>query len=305
MKTCDVELEQDSVFLIGGDGVILDARESVCSALGWEHRDVLNRGVGDLLEYGADILLKGLEGAQAGADSMESFMVSTLVRTKNGCVPATAIVKAMPELNCFSVGFEDLPGVENEKTELMTDNANSGFRNLALLGESRGKAMPVEAAAPKMEKSQDEIETVLVTESQERRRLETRVFELTGQLQQLHGQLKTNLESEATCQKRLRECEDALQAADHAKVATEVALCAERKSRETLEGEVARLKAGWAKLEEERKVWQHEWLAKLEGSLVALQASDARLLEEISAREKIQQALRGLQTDFGAQPQRA
>ena len=301
MTTCEPQLARDSVFLIDNAGIILDARQSVCSALGWEHKKVLNRAVTELLEYGGDLLLQGLLDAQASGDAAETFLVSTLVRTGNqGCLPATAVVRQLPELNCFSVAFEDLPAAV-AGVELVTDNANSGFRNSSLLSETSARAaMKVEV---KVQKNPDEAETALLTATQERRRLETRVCELTGQLQQLHGQLKTNLESESLYQKRVRECEEALQAADQAKAAAEVALGEERNSREKLEGDLGQMKSTWARVEEERKLWEQGWLAKLEASLTALQGSDARLADEISARQEIQQGLRGLHAEFSAQAQ--
>src|SRR5207237_240240 len=136
------------------------------------------------------------------------------------------------------------------------------------------------------------------------RRLEARVVSLNDQLQQLHVQLKSNLESESIYHKRVSECEEELARAEETKAAAESALREEEQRLERLEQEFAEAKADHARREEERKSSQQEWLEKLESSLKALQESDARLEKEIASRRAIGVKLQLLQQDFWAQSEK-
>src|SRR5205823_5352290 len=102
-------------------GVIMDARDAACPALGWAREELVNKGMSELLEYGADLLMNQLQELQAGALAESTFSVSTLVRRKDQTTfPATAIVRPMPELDCFVVGFDDLPSDIAPATESVT-----------------------------------------------------------------------------------------------------------------------------------------------------------------------------------------
>src|SRR5213075_1028758 len=101
--------------LVNAEGVVVDAHDHVCSALGWTREEIVNKPMSDLLEYGADLLMDGLTGLQSGTttESAEGFSISALVRRKDESVfPTTAIVRPLPEFNCFAVLFDEL-GAEN------------------------------------------------------------------------------------------------------------------------------------------------------------------------------------------------
>jgi len=172
-----------------------------------------------------------------------------------------------PDLNCFTIGFDDLPSdvsetaplpatseievasvplSENveasaESNDVPQDNLTSApvrlkkrsclsclamfsrrmhvERQQSELQEYIFKRLATNAAEPAQTKSEvsnpvngkDDISAQLETERQERRRLEARVVSLNDQLQQLHVQLKSNLESESIYQRELvnakRACE--------------------------------------------------------------------------------------------------
>src|ERR1051325_6300771 len=110
MNVSDSHADDASVLLINGEGMILDASEATCSALGWPREELVSKGMSELLEYGGDLLITQLSELQAGAMPDAYFSVSTLVRRQDQShFPATAIVRPMPELGCFALGFEDLP----------------------------------------------------------------------------------------------------------------------------------------------------------------------------------------------------
>jgi PAS domain S-box-containing protein len=345
MKPSDSQLD-DTCLLINSDGVIMDARDAACPALGWAREELVNKGMSELLEYGADLLMNQLRELQAGATAESSFTVSTLVRRKDQThFPATAIVRPMPELDCFVVGFDDLPTDAAVATESVTavksnddqsippapepiapeppaeipvafardvepenGNAKSNgnghpprFRNIFLSEPPRPEAK----AEANHSNGKGDLAAQLETERQERRRLEARVLSLNDQLQQLHVQLKSSLESENVYQKRVSECEEAVRKSEASKTAAETALHEQQQQRERVEHEFAEFKSAHARSNEERAGWEAEWLAKLESSLTGLHESDVRFAHEIATRRGIQDKLQALQQDFLARPEQS
>jgi hypothetical protein len=336
MKTSTAQTNDPSVLLIDRDGIIVDAREGTCSALGWERGELVNKRMSELLEFGSDVLMERLHEMQD--DSVPGFSFLTLVRRHHqSCVPTTAQVRRMPDLDCFTVAFDELnnhtadgtlpqvneeiktaksrdldascskptnetqiaptneKSIDIEEAPANTNGAGPKFRNIFLNDPQR----PASNSAPSSPVTRiDETISQLESEDHERRRLEERVLSLTEQLQQLHGQLKSNLESENVCQKKLRERETELRNTEQSKVAAEVALCEQRNERARLEEELSQLKSNHAKLEAERISSQKEWLAKLDIAFTELQESDARLANEIETRRGIQETLRTIQQEF-------
>jgi len=364
MKPSDSRLDHASVLLISAEGIVLDANETGCLALGWTREELLNKGMNDVFEYGADLLMDGLLELQgASAESSGVFSVSALVRRSDQSIfPATAIVRPAPEFNAFTIGFDDLSTdvletasqpktSEQEVTDLSeiesadaaiesialgqhdlipvagapadeallelprdiqephvapSNGSSPNFRNIFLSGSPRTAAEPLQAKSEVSNpvNGKDDVSAQLEAERQERRRLEARVVSLNDQLQQLHVQLKNNLESESIYHKRVAECESELAKAEESKIAAEAALHEEEQRRESLETEFEELKADDARREQERKLSQREWLEKLESSLKALQESDARLEKEIASRRAIGVKLQLLQQDSWAQSEK-
>src|SRR5687768_15292551 len=108
MKQSDEGAAEPSVLLMTPEGVIADAHETACLAIGWSREELLNRPMSEILEYGYDLLMESVVQLQDEAN--EVFSVSTLVRRNDQTsFPATAIVRRIPELGCFTVEFGDLP----------------------------------------------------------------------------------------------------------------------------------------------------------------------------------------------------
>jgi hypothetical protein len=340
MKPSDLQLDEASVLLITAEGIIIEVCETACPAIGWSREDLLNKSLGGVFEYGADLILEQLHQLQSGAIPEGMFSVSALVRRKDlSHFPTTATVRPMPELDCFVVAFDALAKDVAEASELLATEAESApvlepvieltpaaravaqeepvalpadvhngnghangdgprFRNIFLSGAQRPGA---ENNGSKPENDKHDFAAQLETERQERRRLEARVLSLNDQLQQLHVQLKSSLESENIYQKRVSECEEAVRNAEEKKDSTATALREEKEHRESLEQEFDDFKAACARTEEARDAWQQEWLSKLESSLAALHESDARMEKEIATRRGIDVTLQMLGQDFSAQ----
>jgi PAS domain-containing protein len=308
MKTCDSQVDEASTLLIDSDGTIVDARDSACSALGWAREDLVNKRMSDVLEFGADVLKERLPELQNDSGEPASFSFLTLIRRQDqSSLPTTALVRRVPELGCFTVSFDDLPGDNHEASRIpiardqmqgKESAAAPKFRNIFLAGEQRPiqQADTIQPADPV--NGRDDTVAQLKTELQERQRLEARVVTLTEQLQQLHVQLGNNLESESICQKKLGERETELRNAEQSRTDAEIALAEERKQREHLEGNLAQINAAYSQLQEEQKLRQQDWAAKLEKSLTDLGDSDARLEAEIATRRGIQESLQFLQQDL-------
>jgi len=358
MNSSDSRCGDGYALLIDNGGIVLDAHETASNALGWAREELLNKGIGELFEYGGDLVMNSLVEMQdpAKADSHEKLSVSTLVRKKDRShFPATAIVQSVPELGCFAIAFEDLPGdiaemapliatdadahseprceaapevehihapaetnaapqevfpeprqgtneilrVSSRDLERPSANLENGapkFRNIFLSG-SRGNG---ESNGSNGANGKDDMATQLENEKQERKRLEARIVSLNDQLQQLHVQLKNNLESETIYQKRVNEAEEELLKAEESKAAAERAVLEEQQRHNRLEQEFDQFKTTCAQQRRERELRQKEWLSKLQSSLAALQESDARLEKEISARRAIEVKLQLLQQDFFA-----
>jgi hypothetical protein len=180
----------------------------------------------------------------------------------------------------------------SEKHEASATNGEGPrFRNVYLAGAQR-PAPPGSALS--------EMTAQLEAERKERRRLEARALSLNDQLQQLHGQLKSSLESENIYQKRVADCEESVRKAELAKSENETAMREEREKRERVERESADFSAAQIEAEAERKSWEQRWLAKIESSLGALQESDTRLAKEIETRREIAQSLAALKGEFVA-----
>ena len=363
-----------SLLLVNHEGIVLDAHEAACAALGWTREEIVNKEMTELFEYGADLVLGRFAEASAGtveAGAAGEFSVSALVRRRDQThFPATAVVRHLPELNCFAVTFDDLPvdvpeaaplvaangnevGVEVEgsgevgetaaETEMAIEsfdfrkasvsggndapvaepavaetngnghaNGNGDaprFRNIFLSERPAAEAQAEVKAEVKAEvvkggngaKGKEDVSAALEAERQERKRLEARVVSLNDQLQQLHLQLKNNLEAESIYHKRVTECEEGLRKAEERKAAAEAALQAEEQKREGVAQEFAAFKASSAQRDEAQKAWQREWLSKLETGLRELQESDARFEKEIATRRGIDVNLQMLRQDFCAE----
>ena len=352
MKQSDEGAAEPSVLLMTPEGVIADAHATACLAIGWSREDLLNRPMSEILEYGHDLLMESV--VQLQDESNEVFSVSTLVRRNDQTsFPATAIVRRIPELGCFTVEFGDLPDavasaaapepaavtasedvapepvkvVEVDRTladvqEPAVEVENSSaprFRNIFLSGGERphAKSEPVEVASvgngsngasgsngsngTNGANGKHDLASQLETERQERKRLEGRVLSLNDQLQQLHAQLKSNLEAEGISHKRVTEAEEEVRKAQQGKVDAEVALEKEQQKRERVEKDLTELKASFERQEQERKAWQAEWLAKLQTNLASLLESDARVEKEIATRRGIEVKLQMLQQDFSGE----
>jgi hypothetical protein len=335
MKPSDEGAGESSVLLVTPEGVIADAHETACLTIGWSREELLNRPMSDILEYGHDLVMDSL--VQLQDESNEVFSVSTLVRRNDQTsFPATAIVRRVPELGCFTVEFGDLPdatataevatevtteaapepvrAVESDPTladvQEPVESANAPrFRNIFLSGGQRPGAKeesveapvatPAASNASTPTNGKHDLASQLETERQERKRVEGRVLALNDQLQQLHAQLKNNLESETIYHKRMADSEEEIRKAQQGKVDAEVALREEQKKREKLEQDLTELKASFEQQEEERKTWQAEWLGKLQSNLAALLESDSRVEKEIATRRGIEVKLQMLQQDFG------
>jgi hypothetical protein len=202
------------------------------------------------------------------------------------------------------------------------NGSGTGFRNIYLSGSQRPVAR-VEAKPEIKQESKPEtkivakvdakpepknqsngvgnLTTQLEAERHERRRLEARVLSLNDQLQQVHAQLKSSLESESIYQKRVLECEEGLKRAEEMQAAAEAALDGEKEQCARLEGELAKFQSAAMESAEERNAWQEKWLLKLASALTAMQESDARLAEETEKRRDLQKTLRGLHEDFCAE----
>lgn len=341
MKSSDEGAGELPVLLITAEGVIADAHEAACLAIGWTREELLNKPTSDILEYGHDLLMESL--AQLQDESNEVISVSALVRRNDQTsFPATAMVRRVSELGCFTVEFADLPEqavlaevapataphsepepvrvVETDPTladvHEPIENSNAPrFRNIFLSGAQRPvvkevKEEAVEAPVPSpangasATNGKHDLASQLETERQERKRLEGRVLALNDQLQQLHAQLKNNLESETVYHKRMAEFEEEVRKALQGKVDAEVALREEQQTRERIESDLAELKASFERQEEERKAWQSQWLGKLQTNLAALLESDARVEKEIATRRGIEVKLQVLQQDFGCESKR-
>lgn len=360
----DTPVSDPSVVLISPEGIILEAHDAVCAALGWPREELLNKGMSDLFEYGGDLLMSRLgESADiSNPELAEGFSVSALVRRQDQTnFPVTAVVRPVPALNCFSLGFDDLaielpqtngaavsepeltepvaevpdvifarrapieepvvspaPAPVAEETELphSTSNGNSHgnengngnghgnsngngapkFRNIFLSGDRKTPSAEDQAA----EKAKNEMAAQLEAERLERRRLEGRVVALNDQLQQLHVQLKNNLEAESTYTRRVAECENEVRQAEEGKVALEELLREADRKRERVEQDFAQFKVDAVKREEERNAWQKEWISKLQSSLAALQESDGKLEKEVASRRGIGVKLQLLQQEVCA-----
>src|ERR1051325_2954509 len=110
MKPSDSQLDDPFLLLINTDGIIMDARETICAALGWTPDTLVNKTLNDLFEYGADLVMDQLTAIRDGASAESEFSASTLVRRSDQTsFPATAIVRRIAELECFTVTFDDLP----------------------------------------------------------------------------------------------------------------------------------------------------------------------------------------------------
>src|SRR5688572_3499366 len=108
MKPSDEGAGESSVLLITPEGVIADAHETACLAIGWSREELLNKPVSDILEYGHDLVMDSL--LQLQDESNEMMSVSALVRRSDQTsFPATAVVRRVAELGCFTVEFGDLP----------------------------------------------------------------------------------------------------------------------------------------------------------------------------------------------------
>ena len=95
--------------LISSEGIILDAHDAVCAALGWARETLVNKTAGDLFEYGADLVLLRMQEIQSGASNETEFSVSALVRRQDQThFPTTANVRRVIEFDCFSLSFDDL-----------------------------------------------------------------------------------------------------------------------------------------------------------------------------------------------------
>jgi hypothetical protein len=357
MNASDSREDNASVLLTSGEGIILDASEATCLALGWSREELVGKGLGELLEYGGDLLMAQLNELQAGSIPEGWFSVSALVRRQDQThFPVTAVVRPILEMGCFAVGFEDLPGDVAEATEFLSANGMAAatsplpnetgnldlaepaevpetdsacalrsaeekipeelpreveetnakangdvprFRNTLFLSGS--KRVETESNGSPRSSGDEEIAPQLENERQERRRLEARVLSLNDQLQQLHLQLKSNLETENIYHKRVSECEEAVRKAEQGKTAAEETLREQWKRQEILEHDFAEFKSAYAQAEDERKSWEQQWLSKLQSSLAALQESDARMEKEIATRRGLDVTLQMLRQDFCAQ----
>lgn len=345
MKQSDEGAAEPSVLLMTPEGVIADAHETACLAIGWSREELLNRPMSEILEYGHDLLMESVMQLQDEAN--EVFSVSTLVRRNDQTsFPATAIVRRIPELGCFTVEFGDLPDamasapapaavtetedvapepvMEVDRTladvqepVVEAENASAPrFRNIFLSGGERPHAKPEPVEETSVGNGSNgangsngsnganrkhDLASQLETERQERKRLEGRVLSLNDQLQQLHAQLKSNLEAEGISHKRVTETEEEVRKAQQGKVDAEVALEKEQLKRERVEKDLTELKASFERQEQERKAWQAEWLAKLQTNLASLLESDARVEKEIATRRGIEVKLQMLQQDFSGE----
>src|SRR4051812_11175390 len=107
MKPPETGSDEPRIFLVSNEGVVVDAHEDACAALGWSREEILNRGVSDLLEYGYDLLRERLGEVEATAET--SFSITALVRRKDQSnFPASAVVRLLPHLNCFTLAFQDV-----------------------------------------------------------------------------------------------------------------------------------------------------------------------------------------------------
>lgn len=334
MKSTDAETAGAPVLFVDAEGVVIAVEDHTCTALGWTREDLLNRSIGDALEYGHDLVMNCV--TQLNDESIDQWPdglpVSTLVRRHDQTTfPATVIVRRVPDLGCFNLTFDDLPveAKENaivtskpsvapgeavdvvaeelpcdlQQSRMLVNGDGPRFRNVFLNGSARSESKVETPAHAVKEEAMivngvEDVGTQLKMERDERRRLEARVLSLNTQLQQLHAQLKSNLESENIYQKRVLECEEELQKAEQLKVAAEVALVEEKRRGGGLEEQIERLKADFIVREDERKAWQQDWLAKLELNLNALQESDARFAKEIATRRGIDVTLQMLRQDF-------
>src|SRR3954462_15801181 len=109
MNPSDSQSTTAPAILISSEGIILDAHDGVCAALGWMREELVNKTAGDLFEYGADLVLLRMQEIQTGASNASEFSVSALVRRQDLThFPTTANVRRIAELDCFSLGFDDL-----------------------------------------------------------------------------------------------------------------------------------------------------------------------------------------------------
>jgi hypothetical protein len=148
MNPSDSQPNAAPTLLISGEGIILDAHDAMCVALGWTREALVNKTVGELFEYGADLVLIRMQGVQTGASNETEFAVSALIRRQDQTnFPTTAIVRHIAELDCFSLGFDDL-AVEaggNETNEVAAV-AEAPFVNEAAVVASVEESEPVESA---------------------------------------------------------------------------------------------------------------------------------------------------------------
>jgi hypothetical protein len=109
MNPSESQPDTPPALLISSEGIILDAHDAICAALGWARESLVNKTAGDLFEYGADLVLIRMQEIQSGASDETEFSVSALVRRQDQShFPTTAIVRRIAELDCFNLGFDDL-----------------------------------------------------------------------------------------------------------------------------------------------------------------------------------------------------
>ena len=76
MNPSDSQPTTAPALLISSEGIILDAHDAICAALGWAREELVNKTAGDLFEYGADLVLIRMQEIQSGASNETEFSVS-------------------------------------------------------------------------------------------------------------------------------------------------------------------------------------------------------------------------------------
>jgi PAS domain S-box-containing protein len=151
----------------------------------------------------------------------------------------------------------------------------------------------------------------LETERSERRRIEQRMAVLTSQLEQMHMDLKQQLESERNNQTRVTELEEQLRERERLLVRLRAELQKETANRDLIEQQLeavgdmgAQLRQYLALFEDSKKVFkrtQEQLEGKLRVTQESLGATEAKLQKEISERRGLEESLSTAQRSLNDQ----
>jgi PAS domain-containing protein len=113
-----------AVVLLNGQGTIVDGHPSCAEAFGWSEAELAGRDIGDVLEYGRDLLMQQLSFLQddsAEAAGNTSFSVRVMARRKDRTqYRARVTVRRFPKLDCWTAAFYRLgPGFDETATPVV------------------------------------------------------------------------------------------------------------------------------------------------------------------------------------------